>query len=369
MSTLHANPDFAEGFLLVADLDGNLHWLNSDWESERSWRAYDRGRCQLVQSAEWDLSRGWTVVVTVGVRPCCPSRGARGFRLTMPDPSPQDDASTPFPLLKVWLLTLPAPASTTTTTTNATSDTSSLPSLPTLTLLRQAPISPTPSRPSPVSSLALSPSLSHVVLGLADGSVVAFKRLVDLVESSLLDLEDAAARARAAAAAAPGAGSGSGSGSGRKGAAAGYTVGGMGKLRTLWEGNKEPVTNLGVTATSAGAGPTRVAASQTLFILTTSQILALSLPLPGDKASSSSKGNKGSSASASASGQPALLDEHGAAVGCAQVLHLGLGKGVGDVEGETAERMVVAREEAIYVYGAEGREGCWAYEGALLSRS
>jgi vacuolar protein sorting-associated protein 11 len=25
--------------------------------------------------------------------------------------------------------------------------------------------------------------------------------------------------------------------------------------------------------------------------------------------------------------------------------------------------MVVARDEAIYVYGAEGREGCYAYEG------
>ncbi|GAA5850787.1 hypothetical protein JCM9279_003922 [Rhodotorula babjevae] len=320
LSTLHANCELGDGVVLAADLEGNLHWLNGEWETERSWTAYDRGRVQLVESAEWDLSRGWTIVVTVG-----------------------DDASTPFPLLKVWLLTLPSPSSSPSTIDTA-ADASST-SLPTLTLLRQASISPTPSRPSPISSLALSPSLSHVVLGLADGSVVAFKRVVDLVEASLVDLEDAAARARAASA--PGAGSFV-----RK--SAGYTVGGMGKLRVLWEGNKEPVTNLGITA---GASSSSSGAGQTLFVLTTSQILALSL----DKASKS-KLSAGTSSASSA--QPALLDELGAAVGCAKVLRLGLGKGVGEVEGETAERMVVARDEAIYVYGKEGREGCWAYEGS-----
>ncbi|KPV76750.1 uncharacterized protein RHOBADRAFT_48072 [Rhodotorula graminis WP1] len=132
----------------------------------------------------------------------------------------------------------------------------------------------------------------------------------------------------------------------------------MGKLRVLWEGNKEPVTNLGITADASAAGPSSSSgAGQTLFVLTTSQILALSL----DKASKS-KLSAGESSSASSS-QPALLDELGAAVGCAKVLRLGLGKGVGEFEGETAERMVVARDEAIYVYGKEGREGCWAYEG------
>ena len=251
----------------------------------------------------------------------------------------------------MWLLTLPSPPSPSSTVDTATDISST--ALPILTLLRQAPISPTPSRPSPVSSLALSPSLSHVVLGLADGSVVAFKRVVDLVEASLVDLEDAAARARAASA--PGAGSFV-----RK--SAGYTVGGMGKLRVLWEGNKEPVTNLGITASasSSGSASSSSGAGQTLFVLTTSQILALSL----DKASKS-KLSAGTASTSSA--QPALLDELGAAVGCAKVLRLGLGKGVGEVEGETAERMVVARDEAIYVYGKEGREGCWAYEGVSCS--
>ncbi|BGP37077.1 Vacuolar protein sorting-associated protein 11 [Rhodotorula kratochvilovae] len=300
LSTLHASADLGDGFVLAADLEGNLHWLSEGWDADRSWKAYERGRVQLVQSAEWDLRRGWVIVVTVG-----------------------DESSTPFPALKVWLLTLPTPA--TADSPDAT--------LPHLTLLRAAPISPTPSRPSPVSSLALAPSLSHIVVGLADGSVVGFKRVADLVEASLLDLEDYAARA-----AEPGASAAK---------ARAFAPGGMGKLRVLWEGNKEPVTNVGITAAAPAS------AEQTLFILTTSQILAL--PLPADKSSRSAK-----------SAQPALLDELGAAVGCAKVLRLGVGKGAED-EGATGERMVVAREEAIYVYGADGREGCWAYEGPKSS--
>ncbi|GAA6048078.1 hypothetical protein JCM3770_000180 [Rhodotorula araucariae] len=303
LSTVHSNPDLAEGFVLAADLEGNLHWLTEAWDADCSWKAYDGGRVQLIQSAEWDLRRGWVMVVTVG-----------------------DESSTPFPILKVWLLTLPSP------TTADPSDAAP----PHLALLRQAPISPTPSRPSPISSLTLAPSLSHIVVGLADGSVVGFKRVADLVETSLLDLEDHAARvAQPGAAAAK---------------VRAFAPGGMGKLRVLWEGNKEPVTNVCITAAAALAGSS---AEQTLFILTTSQILAL--PLPADKTPRHTKG-----------AQPALLDELGASVGCARVLRLGLGKGVGD-DGATGERMVVARDEAIYVYGPDGREGCWAYEGPKSS--
>lgn len=126
------------------------------------------------------------------------------------------------------------------------------------------------------------------------------------------------------------------------GKASPFVAGGMGKLRTFSEGNKEPVTNVGITAASPSSP------IQTLFILTTSQILALPLP---------------TSSKQKATTTPTVLDDHGAAVGCAKVMRLVLGKGVGQEEGETAERMVVAREEAIYVYGSEGREGCWAYEG------
>ncbi|BGP05132.1 Vacuolar protein sorting-associated protein 11 [Rhodotorula toruloides] len=308
ISCVHSNPLLGDGVVLLADLEGSVHWVDEDWTAERSWRAYDGGRVQLMETCEWDPARGWAILVTVG-----------------------DDSSTPFPLLKVWLLTLPQPSP-------STDASASEPPTPHLTLLRQSAISPNASRPSPVSSLAVSPSLSHIVVGLADGSVVGWKRVDELVDASLYDLEEAAARAAEPASSTSKARTG--------GKASPFVAGGMGKLRTFSEGNKEPVTNVGITAASPSSP------IQTLFILTTSQILALPLP---------------TSSKQKATTTPTVLDDHGAAVGCAKVMRLVLGKGVGQEEGETAERMVVAREEAIYVYGSEGREGCWAYEGPKSS--
>ncbi|BGP22003.1 vacuolar membrane protein [Rhodotorula toruloides] len=308
ISYVHSNPLLGDGIVLLADLEGSVHWVDEDWTAERSWRAYDGGRVQLMETCEWDPDRGWSILVTVG-----------------------DDSSTPFPLLKVWLLTLP-------TASLPTEASTSEPPTSHLTLLRQTSISPNASRPSPVSSLAVSPSLSHIVVGLADGSVVGWKRVDELVDSSLYDLEEAAARAAEPA---------SSTSKGRSGArASSFVVGGMGKLRTFSEGNKEPVTNVGITAASPSSPV------QTLFILTTSQILALPLPTSSKQKVSTTL---------------TVLDDHGAAVGCAKVMRLGVGKSVGQEEDETAERMVVAREEAIYVYGSEGREGCWAYEGPKSS--
>ncbi|GAA6040097.1 hypothetical protein JCM8097_002027 [Rhodosporidiobolus ruineniae] len=328
ISSLHANPTLGDGGLvLLADLDGRVHLVNERWEPDRSWTAYDGGRVQWIETTTWDSRKGRCIVVTVG-----------------------DDRSTPFPLLKVWLLTLslPSPAAATTSTST------SLPPLPSeahLTLLRSTPINPTPSRPTPVSALALAPTLSHLVVGLADGSVVAWKRADELIEQSLNDLEDAALAASAAA-------------TGAKPRP--FVPGGLGKLRVLWEGNKEPVTSVGITSpTHSSPSPAALPAGlQTLYILTTSQILALPLPVAHSPAASVGKYKHA---------KPAVLDEHGAAVGCAKVLRLsvpGEGDALGDGGETTAavrERLVVAREEAVYVYGAEGREGCWAYEGPKAS--
>ncbi|GAA5927976.1 hypothetical protein JCM10213_000940 [Rhodosporidiobolus nylandii] len=304
ISVLHSNPSLNgdSGLVLLADLEGRIHLLNEQWEPERSWTAYEGGRVTLVESAGWDSRKGRVVVATVG-----------------------DDSSTPFPVLKLWLLTLPVSSAASTSV-----------QLPHLTLLRSCPINPVPSRPSPVSALALSPSLSHVVVGLADGSVIAWKRIDELVEASLNELEDVAAAALAPAQPA---------GRGKEPKRRAFTVGGMGKLRVLWEGDKEPVTSVACTSSPADGG------MQTLFILTTSQIL--SLPLPSTSHPQASRYKHAT---------PTVLDEHGAAVGCAKVLRL-------TVPGEEgiSERMVVAREEAVYVYGAEGREGCWAYEGPKSS--
>lgn len=251
-------------------------------------------------------------------------------------PPAQEEPTSQFPLLKIWLLTLPVSSSLVDSEEAAT---------PHLTLLRSSPISPTPGRPSPVSSLAVSPSLSHIIAGLADGSVVGWKRVDELIDASLYDLEEAAARANEPP---PGVVVAStsklrsvvGAGASRT-----FQPGNLGKLRVFWEGNKEPITNLGFTLPAGAAATAATAAAvPTLFILTTSQILALPLAVKSK-----------------AQAPPSVLDDHGAAVGCARVVSLGGGKGA--VGGDLSERMVVARDEAIYVYGTEGREGCWAYEG------
>ncbi|GAA5870558.1 hypothetical protein JCM16303_001519 [Sporobolomyces ruberrimus] len=300
VSVIHSNPTLGDGLVLQADLEGNLNWLTEEWAVEKTWTAYEGGRVGHIESTWWDRKNGRAILVTVG-----------------------DDVSTPFPLLKLWLLDLPA--------AQTEPSTSSTASTPQLTLLRQTTISPTANRPSPVSSLAVSPSLSHIIVGLTDGTVVGWKRVDEVIESSVTDL-DAITRATENAAT---------GGSSKK--IPQYVPGGMGKLRVFWEGNKEPITNIGIARASLNASP------PTLFILTTSEILAL--PLPPSHGSHRSKNST-----------PTTLDDLGAAVGCAKVMRLGLGRGMGE-EGKTAERMVVARVEAIYVYGSDGREGCWAYEG------
>ncbi|GAA6064060.1 hypothetical protein JCM10212_006796, partial [Sporobolomyces blumeae] len=302
ISAIHSNPTLGDGFVLLADLDGNLSWVNDEWRVDKTWKCYEGGRVGSIETSLWDRKRGRVVVVTVG-----------------------DDASTPFPLLKVWLLAVPTTAST---------DPSA--SGPSLTLLRQAPVNPTPNRPSPVSSLAVSPTLSHVVVGLTDGNVVGWKRVEDLLEASIGEFT-AIAKAKELVA--------TGGTAKAKDRVPEFVVGGMGKLRIFSQGNKEPITNVGIAAASS-TSPT---STPTLFVLTTSEILALPLP-PSHGSSRNAKPTA------------TVLDDLGAAVGCAKIMRLGVGRGVGD-EGETAERMVVAREEAIYVYGSEGREGCWAYEG------
>ncbi|GAA5978916.1 hypothetical protein JCM5350_004175 [Sporobolomyces pararoseus] len=300
ISTIHSNPTLGDGVVLLADQEGNLNWLNADWAVEKTWKAYQGGRVSHLETTLWDRKKSRAIAVTVG-----------------------DDSSTPFPLLKVWLLTLPS------TTSDPSSSSST--SVPQITLLRQMTIAPTANRPSPVSSLAISPSLSHIVVGLTDGSVVGWKRVDELIDASIVDLEVVTRATENAAA------------GGTNKRIPQFSIGGMGKLRVFWEGNKEPITNIGIANSSSSSS------TPTLYVLTTSEILALALPP-----------SQGSSRHKNAA--PTTLDDLGAAVGCAKIMRLGLGRGLGE-EGETAERMVVAREEAIYVYGSDGREGCWAYEG------
>ncbi|KAL8281285.1 hypothetical protein RQP46_006319 [Phenoliferia psychrophenolica] len=266
--------------VLIADLDGNVHVISPDYEVVRSWRAYGDGtdgRCTHMVVAEDQRWRG--IVVTVG-----------------------EDPGSPFPVLKVWDLgRTPSAAS---------------PSSP--TLLRSSRIQHS-TRPHPISAIGLSPSLSHVVVGLADGTVVAFRHVDQLLDASLATAQSASQLNGSPAPPPP------------------TAVLSLGKLRVLYEG-KEPITGLGFRTTAASASGHR-STTTTLFILTTSHVL--SYPI---------------SASSKSSATATVLDDLGSALGCCAVM-------------ETAEgaRMVVARDEAVYVYGSDGREGCYAYEGPKSS--
>ncbi|KAM0747362.1 hypothetical protein T439DRAFT_344059 [Meredithblackwellia eburnea MCA 4105] len=284
ISTIVASPVW--DLVLLADLEGTIHVLDQNYQSVNSWSAYPAGgRCTHMVVAE---DRRWKgVVVTVG-----------------------DDPATPFPVLKIWDLGRTPAAS------------SSTPPL----LLRQTKLQPTTtsSRPHPVSALGISPSLSHLVIGFADGTVVAFRHVDQLVESSLASPSPPNA------------------------------VLGLGKMRTIHDG-KEPITGLGFRVSPSQNQQHRT--STTLFILTTSHVL--SFPISSSKSATPAGGAGNHGIGGSGSGGTTVLDDLGSAVGCCDTLRTGL-----LAEGD---RMVVARDEAIYVYGADGREGCYAYEGPKSS--
>lgn len=186
-------------------------------------------------------------------------------------------------------------------------------------LLGQAKISPGP-RPHPVSCLALTPSLSHLAVGLADGTVLLYRHL----DQSLASAASSSSKAPLT----------------------------IPKPKTV-HSSSDPVVGLGFrlpgrpsssyfgsgapgAETFASAAPSSSAQDRSthLFITTTGKVLCLVV-----------SGAKSSSAT------PQQLDDIGSELGCTRILpHNG--------------DLIVARAEALYVYGPEGRGACIAYEGA-----
>lgn len=216
-----------------------------------------------------------------------------------------DDSTSPYPIIKVWDLST-SPLS---------------PNAPPPILLRSSKIQfSSQTQPHPVSAFAVSKNFNNVVIGLADGTVVGFRGLDGLLENA-------------------------GSSNNNVGAGSSSSGLGLGKLRVLHEG-KDPITGLEFKSSSSSSNSRSNNSSSTLFILTTSNIL--SYPI-----SSSTTSNKLGSSSIKAT----IIDELGANVGCSTIM---------EGTGNESSKLVVARDEAIYVYGNEGREGCFAFEGKLL---
>jgi vacuolar protein sorting-associated protein 11 len=146
-------------------------------------------------------------------------------------------------------------------------------------------------RPHPISTIALTASLSYFAIGLADGTVLLYRHLDQSIFSGSTSLTA------------------------------------IPKPRVILEGSAEPVTGLGFRE------PTTDNPNAYLFIVTISRALVYQVT------------GKGSG------GTPIAVDEVGCALGCATMDH-------------ASRDIVVARDEALYICGIEGRGACYAYEGA-----
>jgi len=153
-----------------------------------------------------------------------------------------------------------------------------------------------------VSSVALTSNLSHLAIGLGDGTVLLYRHLPQSLTTAPASLTS------------------------------------LPKARVIHE-SPEPITGLGfreppvasTSSTSRAPEAEKLNVGQlSLFIVTTNRVLCALV---------SGKG-----------GEARTIDELGCGLGCA----------VMDWE---RRDMVIARDEAIYLYGPEGRGACYAYEG------
>ncbi|KAF9012567.1 vacuolar membrane protein [Cyathus striatus] len=250
--------------ILVADIHGSVHLLNSDFESVNSWIAHVSGRVTHMMER-----RG--VLVTLG-----------------------EEASTHSPLLKIWDLENKEPRTGSPV------------------LLRSTKIQ-LGHRPHPVTTVALTSNLSHLAIGLGDGTVLLYRHLDQSLTSS-------------------------------------NSLTALPKVRTVHESPTEPITGLGFreplsgsamehadeTAPSTNSNDDAIAKNLYLFVVTTNRVLCYQ---------ASGRGSGGIATE---------VDEVGCGLGCATM----------DWRGR---EMIVARDEAIYKCGTEGRGTCYAYEGPKSS--
>jgi hypothetical protein len=180
----------------------------------------------------------------------------------------QEEDGSNFPVLKVWSLS-----------------TRKLSLEPRLAVAGPL-VSP---QPHPVSALAISVNLSHVAVGLADGTVLLIRHLDQSMPSS-----------------------------------SSTTPASVPKARVLHQSSTEPVTGLGFSF------PTEADNKGILYVVTTNRVLTY--PANGKTATST------------------VLDDIGAGVGCSLVTPDG--------------KLILARDEAIYICSSTGREASFAYEGS-----
>ncbi|KAI3602873.1 vacuolar membrane protein [Moniliophthora roreri] len=275
--------------VIVADIHGSVHLLNRDFESISSWVAHVGGRVTHMVERKG-------ILVTLG-----------------------EEDTVRSPLLKIWDL-------------NQKDKRTTAP-----LLLRSVKVQLS-NRPHPVTTLALSATLSHLAIGLGDGTVLIYRHLDQALAASSTSLTA------------------------------------IPKPRVIHESPTEPVTGLGFREpTPAPAHDSKskdkienmADPNLYLFISTTNHVLVYQAT------------GRGSGANAS------VVDEIGCGLGCAtmdggisalihgeslttiQAGHANIGKGMGGRD--SGRVMFVAREEALYMVGIDGRGNCFAHEGLKAS--
>ncbi|KAF9447421.1 hypothetical protein P691DRAFT_760788 [Macrolepiota fuliginosa MF-IS2] len=194
--------------VLVADIHGSIHLLNRDFEPVNSWIAHVGGRVtHMVEQKD--------ILVTLG-----------------------EEDSIRSPLLKIWDM--------------QTFDKTGAPILLRSTKLQLS------NRPHPVTTVALSATLSHLAIGLGDGTVILYRHLDQSLSSST-------------------------------------SLTSLPKIRTVHESPTEPITGLGFRE------PTEEVPNLYLFVVTTNRVLCYQ---------ASGKGSGGA---------PNVVDEIGTGLGCASM--------------------------------------------------
>ncbi|KAF8306968.1 hypothetical protein DL93DRAFT_2178260 [Clavulina sp. PMI_390] len=239
----------------VADIHGGVHILGSTLEATYSWQAHHDGRVtHLIER------KG--ILVTLG-----------------------EERTSRLPLLKIWDL--------------EHRDQSNAP-----TLLRSVKVQHG-SRPDPVTTVALSSTLSHLAIGLGDGTVLLYRNLDQSLFSGSTSLTA------------------------------------LPKPKTVHESSTEPITGLGfrepLHPTGSRVSEKEKEAEQLiLFIVTTARVLSY---IAAGKSSGSA---------------PTVVDEVGCGLGCTTIY-------------ERTQEMVLARDDAIYMCSPEGRGACYIIEWPKIS--
>lgn len=149
-----------------------------------------------------------------------------------------------------------------------------------------------------MSAIALTSNLSHLAIGLGDGTVLLYRHLLQSLTTSSTSLTS------------------------------------LPKARVIHE-SPEPITGLGFREGASQAARTSetdksTAPNLSIFVVTTNRVLSAVVSGRG--------------------GEAKTIDDKGAGLGCASM----------DWD---RKELIVARDDALWLYGAEGRSQCYAYEG------